>query len=200
VTAQAVTVLSVSGSLRRDSYNTRLLAAAARHFPAAVTCVPFRGLEAIPPFNEDSEHDPPPAVARWRAAIEDADALLLATPEYNSSLPGHLKNAIDWASRPARAGALRNKSVAVIGASSGMFGAVWAQADARKALSSAGARVLDRELAVASAADQFDDAGDLVDAELRTALKELVSALLEEVRLHALQPTHGQVSAGGTVR
>jgi chromate reductase len=119
----------------------------------------------------------------WRAAINDADALLFATPEYNSSIPGHLKNALDWASRPVAEAALRNKPAAVIGASTGMFGAVWAQAELRKALASAGARVLDRELPVAHAHEAFDCDGALLDQERIAELDEIVAELLGEAAL-----------------
>src|SRR5271167_1932973 len=142
-------VLGVSGSVRRGSYNGRLLRAAAGLLPPEVELVLFDELKAIPPFDEDDERAPARAVADWRQAIADSDALLFATPEYNSSIPGQLKNAIDWASRPVGRAALRNKPSAVIGASTGMFGAVWAQAELRKVLAAAGARVIDRELPVA---------------------------------------------------
>src|ERR1700736_1886406 len=112
-------VLGISGSLRRDSHNRRLLRAAAGLLPPEAELVLFEGLKAIPPFDEDDEPTPALAVERWRAAIGDADALLFATPEYNSSIPGQLKNAIDWASRPVATNVLRNKPVAVIGASTG---------------------------------------------------------------------------------
>ena len=113
----------------------------------------------------------PEAVQRLREAIAEADAVLIATPEYNSSLPGQLKNALDWASRPFPDNALRNKPVAVIGASTGMFGAVWAQAEARKVLGATGARVVDVELPVPHAEAAF--AGDrLADAEVHESLAE----------------------------
>ena len=195
----STTVLAVSGSLRRGSHNTRLLEAAARLLRPAASVVQFSGLEAVPPFNEDDEHEPSSAVLLWRAAIQQADGVLFATPEYNSSLPGQLKNAIDWASRPAGAGALRNKNVVIIGASTGMFGAVWAQAEGRKALASAGARVLERELAVPTAGEQFDELGDLLDDDLRASLQELLAAFLEEIRVTRSRLTSGQVSMGGTL-
>src|SRR5438270_6451885 len=122
-------VLGVSGSLRRASHNRQLLRAAADLLPPAVEFVEYDELAALPAFNEDDEADPGGAVADWREAIADADVLLFATPEYNGSVPGALKNAIDWASRPPEAPVLRNKPAAVIGASTGMFGAVWAQAE-----------------------------------------------------------------------
>ncbi|HUB75968.1 MAG TPA: NAD(P)H-dependent oxidoreductase, partial [Solirubrobacteraceae bacterium] len=167
-------VLGVSGSLRADSHNSRLLAAASRLLPADVEYVRFEGLKSLPPFDEDDERSPGPEVARWRAAIAESDGLLFATPEYNSSIPGQLKNAVDWASRPFDETVMRGKNAAVIGASSSMFGAVWAQAELRKVLGAAGARVVDRELPVSYAAEQFDAAGELLDADLQAALAEIV--------------------------
>jgi chromate reductase, NAD(P)H dehydrogenase (quinone) len=175
-------VLAVSGSLRRDSHNTRLLRAAAQQLPPAVELKLYAGLKEIPPFDEDDEAAPAGEVASWRAAIEASDAVLFATPEYNSSIPGQLKNAIDWASRPKAEAALRNKPVAVIGASMSMFGALWAQAELRKVLSSSGARVLDAELAVATAHEAFNDDDALVDAELGHALGTVVEGLIDLAR------------------
>jgi chromate reductase len=171
-------VLGVAGSLRRESHNRRLLRAAARLLPPEAELVPFEGLKAIPPFDEDDEPSPGPAVEAWRRAIEDADAVLFATPEYNHSIPGQLKNAVDWASRPSASAALRNKPVAVIGASPGMFGAVWAQAELRKSLAGAGARVLDRELPVAGADEAFTDDGRLLDPELEQELESVLAELV----------------------
>jgi chromate reductase len=121
----------------------------------------------------------------WRDAIESADAVLFATPEYNSSIPGQLKNAVDWASRPKAEAALRNKPVAVIGASTSMFGALWAQAELRKVLSAAGARVLDTELAVATAHEAFDDEEQLIEAELGDALSSVVQDLADAAQRRA---------------
>src|SRR5438309_1321209 len=160
-------VLAISGSLRRDSHNRKLLRAAAELFPRDIEVELWDGLKAVPPYDEEDDTEPAPAaVARLRAAIAGADALLIATPEYNSSIPGQLKNALDWASRPVATNALRNKPVAVIGASTGGFGAVWAQAELRKVLAALGARVLDLELAVPHAHTRFQE-GDLTDAEIR---------------------------------
>ncbi len=122
-------VLGISGSLRRDSHNTRLLRGLRALLPAGVELEIFDGLAAIPPYSEDDEHTWPPAVARLRGAIAGADAVLVVTPEYNGSIPGQLKNALDWVSRPAGASQLAGKPAAVLGASTGLFGAVWAQAD-----------------------------------------------------------------------
>jgi chromate reductase len=121
-------------------------------------------------------------VARLRSAIAGADAILIATPEYNASIPGALKNAIDWASRPYPDNVLRGRPVAVIGASTGIFGAVWAQAELRKVLHHAGAHVLEDELPVGSAAQAFEADGALRDPELRERLGGIVDGLLREVR------------------
>jgi chromate reductase len=176
-------VLGISGSLRRDSHNGRLLRAAAALLPPDAELVQFAGLKAIPPFDEDDEGAAGAAVAQWRAAIVDADALLFATPEYNHSIPGALKNAVDWASRPFATAALRNKPAAAIGASTGMFGAVWAQAELRKSLAAAGARVLDRELPIGEADEAFDSAGTLVERDQELELGEILAELLAQIDL-----------------
>jgi chromate reductase len=172
-------VLGISGSLRRDSYNSGLLRAAADVLPSGVELEVFDGLKAIPPYDADDDLEPTPAaVADLRAAIERADAILIATPEYNGSISGVLKNALDWASRPARESVLRNKPVAVMGATTGMFGAVWAQAETRKVLSTIGARVIDREVPVARAqyAWEHDDRlAPELEAEIGGVLVELVA-------------------------
>ncbi|MFY9578818.1 MAG: NADPH-dependent FMN reductase [Gaiellaceae bacterium] len=175
-------VLAVSGSLRRDSHNTKLLRAAEELAPAGLEFERYEELESVPPYNEDRDGDEAPlGVAHLRARIAGADALLIATPEYNSSVPGQLKNAVDWASRPVRAGALWGKPVVVIGASSGMYGGVWAQAELRKILATAGARVVDAEVAVSRAAERFDADGRLVDEEIRDELRAALDSLVAEV-------------------
>jgi len=177
-------ILGISGSLRRDSHNTSLLRAAAEAAGPELEFELYEGLKQIPPYDEDDDLDPRPAsVARLNEAIASADAVLFSTPEYNSSIPGHLKNALDWASRPIAEAALRNKPAAVIGASTGSFGAVWAQAELRKALAAAGARVIDRELPVALAHEAFDVDGALLDQERTAALDEIVAELLGEAAL-----------------
>jgi chromate reductase len=171
-------LLGISGSLRRDSHNTRLLRVAVQLAPPPAELELFDGLKDVPPYDEDDDVDPAPdAARRLRQAIAGADALLIATPEYNSSLPGQLKNALDWASRPFPDNVLRNKPVAVIGASTGAFGAVWAQAEARKVIGATGARVIDVELPVAGADGAFD--GDrLADRELEGHLSEILGQLI----------------------
>jgi chromate reductase, NAD(P)H dehydrogenase (quinone) len=178
-------VLGVAGALRRASHNRVLLRAAAELLPPDVEFVEFDRLKALPPFDEDDEPEPGLAVERWRRAITEADAVLFATPEYNASIPGWLKNAVDWASRPSSDPALRNKPVAVIGASTGMFGAVWAQAELRKSLATAGARVIDRELPVAVADEAFTPEGRLRDEDLSLELAGILAELVENVELRA---------------
>ncbi|MFL5782336.1 MAG: NADPH-dependent FMN reductase [Thermoleophilaceae bacterium] len=175
-------VLAIAGSLRPGSYNRKLLLAAGELLPDDVELDVYEELKAVPPYDEDDDVEPAPAaVARLRAAIAGADAILFATPEYNSSIPGQLKNAIDWASRPLATNVLRNKPVAVVGASTGAFGAVWAQADLRKVLGATGARVVDVELPLGHAPQRFDEAtGALIDENLRDELREVVWSLVDE--------------------
>ena len=181
-------ILGIAGSLRPDSYNRRLLLAVAELLPDDVALEVWDGLKAVPPYDEQDDVEPAPAaVARLRAAIAGADAVLFATPEYNSSIPGQLKNALDWASRPLATNVLRNKPVAVIGASTGVFGAVWAQAELRKVLGAIGARVVDAEVAVGQAEERLAP-GRPVDHDLRDQLREVVWSLVDEtvpVRLAA---------------
>jgi chromate reductase, NAD(P)H dehydrogenase (quinone) len=174
-------VLAISGSLRSGSHNTKLLRAAAEFVPDDVQFELWEGLKAVPPYDEDDDKDTAPAaVARLRAAIAGADAVLIATPEYNSSIPGQLKNALDWASRPAATNVLRNKPVAVVGASTGAFGAVWSQGELRKVLAAIGARVAEAEVTVGHADKRFDDEGKISDEDLRAELRETVDILVAE--------------------
>jgi chromate reductase len=176
-------ILGISGSLRRDSHNTSLLRAAAEGAGPDVELELYDGLKEVPPYDEDDEaHPRPDSVARLNAAIAEADAVLFATPEYNASIPGQLKNAIDWISRPVATNMLRNKPVLVVGASTGAFGAAWAQAELRKVLAALGARVLDLELPVPHAHTRFDD-GALADDEIRSSLADAVEALVGEIQL-----------------
>lgn len=172
-------VLAISGSLRRDSYNSRLLRAAAILLPPDAELALCASLKDIPPFDEDDEDDEDGpahiAVARLRRAVARTDAILLATPEYNGSIPGQLKNALDWLSRPYATNPLRGKRVAVIGASVGPYGAVWAQAEARRVLDAIEAQVLDRELPLGAASEQFDASGRLLDDDVVAQLRELLS-------------------------
>jgi chromate reductase len=172
-------VLGVSGSLRRDSHNTRLLRGTQTLLGGDVELVLFDGLADIPPFNEDDEQSPPAAVAAFRAAIADADAVLVATPEYNASIPGVLKNALDWVSRPHATNPLKGKPAAVIGASTGLFGAVWAQAETRKVLGTIGAEVVDRELPIGQADEALGEDGLPIESDAVEALSATLDELLE---------------------
>jgi chromate reductase, NAD(P)H dehydrogenase (quinone) len=174
-------VLGISGSLRRDSHNGTLLRAAAELLPPPVELEVFEGLKAVEPYDEDDDRRLGPVGARrLREAIEDADAILIATPEYNHSVPGQLKNAIDWASRPLGENALWGKPVAVVGASTGMFGAVWSQAEVRKSLGASGARVIEEELPVGHAQEAFSDDGRLKDPELRDRYQQILDQVISE--------------------
>jgi chromate reductase len=177
-------ILGVAGSLRADSLNRRLLLAAADELPPGAELVPFEGLKAIEPFDETDEHETGgglPGADAFLDAVRDADGLFFVTPEYNGSIPGVLKNAIDWASRPTPATSpLAGKPAVAVGASTGMFGAAWAQAELRKALGLAGARVIDRELAVPTAHEAFHDDGRLRRRATRERLGEILAELVEE--------------------
>ncbi len=175
-------VLGISGSLRRDSLNSALLRAAAERLPAGAELVEWERLGEVPPYDADLEAEGVPAVVEeLRAAVRSADAVLLATPEYNHSLPGQLKNALDWISRPAGQSALNGKPAAAVGASTGMFGAVWAQAEARKVLGALGGRVIESDLPVSRAADQYHDGELDLTPEQGRRLGEILSELLAEV-------------------
>ncbi|MGI9097485.1 MAG: NADPH-dependent FMN reductase [Solirubrobacteraceae bacterium] len=182
----SIRVLAISGSLRRGSHNTKLLRAAATLMPPGSELALWDTLKGVPPFDEDDEAEPPhTVVAGLRQSVGRADAVLLATPEYNHSVPGQLKNALDWLSRPLATNPMQRKPAAVIGASSGIFGAVWAQAETRRILDALGARVLDRELPVGTAAEQFDADGRLLDHGLAAQLRELLEDLVDGARLGA---------------
>jgi chromate reductase len=169
------------GSLRRASFNTALLREAARLAPLDMEFEFYSALEVLPPYNEDRDTERPPAEAvRLRRAIAAADAVLISTPEYNGTVPGQLKHAIDWASRPkGERAALWNKPVAVIGASTSQYGALWAQDHVRKALGLAGARVLESGVSVARADQQSAKNGELTDGEIRAQLQSLLADLSE---------------------
>jgi chromate reductase len=171
-------VLGLSGSLRGASLNSTLLRAAGAELPVEDTFVEFDGLAAIPPYNEEHDGAEAPAeVQALRAAIAGADAVLIATPEYNGSIPGQLKNALDWASRPYGQSALGGKPVGVLGASMGQFGAKWAQEDLRRVLGIIGAAALERIVPVGTAHEAFDAEGNLVDPAQRAEVATLVAEL-----------------------
>jgi chromate reductase, NAD(P)H dehydrogenase (quinone) len=177
-------VLAISGSLRRLSYNTGLLEAAMTNAPEGVDIELYQELESLPPYNEDKDTDtPPPAVAELRRRITEADAILISTPEYNTTMPGQMKQVVDWASRPYGPGAaLYSKPVAVVGVSVTDYGALWAQDHLRKALAIAGARLTDIDLSVGGAQTKFNEHAKLTDPETLGRLEEVLSALVSHHR------------------
>ncbi len=166
-------VLGVSGSPRAESYNTALLREAAKLAPAGAQVELWEGIGDLPIYDQDLEADVPESIRRLREDWGSADAILFATPEYNGSVPGGLKNAIDWASRPTTDAALRNRTVAVVGASQGQFGALWAQQDLRRILGIAGARVVGEPVPVSRVHEGYDESA--IDG-IRDVLEALVQA------------------------
>jgi chromate reductase, NAD(P)H dehydrogenase (quinone) len=198
-----VHILGLCGSLRDGSLNFRLLEAAGRSLTDDVSLELSAHVAALPLFDEDLEVEPlPHAVQRFHAAIRNADAILVASPEYNGSLTGPLKNALDWASRPAGDAVLRAKPLAVVGASPSRFGAAWAQAETRRIADRIGADVIPLELPVAKAADAFTVSGDLRDPDLACRLQRLMTALVDLARglteLEHLAVQHDAVQVGAT--
>jgi chromate reductase, NAD(P)H dehydrogenase (quinone) len=189
-------ILAVSGSLREGSFNTSLLRATLEAAPEGVALELWEGIGELPLYHEDLDAgnvagkagdvrreawgDVPESVRRLREDWAAADAILFSTPEYNGSVPGGLKNAIDWASRPRLDAVLRNKPVAVIGASTGQFGALWAQQDLKRILGIAGARVVGTEIPVSRAHERFDHEGRLLDAEVFEQLRLHLTTLASE--------------------
>ena len=177
-------LLGIVGSLRADAYNAMLMRAAGEHLPDGVELAVLDAelLRAVPAYDADAEDAPSEAVEAVKAAISEADGVLFATPEYNGSIPGFLKNALDWVSRPFEHNPLRNKPVAVVSASTGMFGAVWASAELRKVLGLIGARALDRDTPVGLAQSAFGADGRLESPEALEALETTVHDLVQMVR------------------
>jgi chromate reductase len=172
-------ILGIAGSLRTASYNRGMLRAAVDVAPAGVTILPCE-IGSLPLYDGDIEvtGDPQP-VLELKESIRSADALLISTPEYNTSIPGVLKNAIDWASRPPMRSPLWEKPVGVMGASWSRFGTVRAQTDLRKILHSAGCLVLPNpQIYVANGERYFDDKGRLNDDETREQIGALLEALV----------------------
>jgi chromate reductase len=173
-------ILAVSASLRESSYNTSLLQAAIEAAPEGIELELWEGIGELPLYDEDLERDVPESVRRLREDWAATDAILFSTPEYNGSVPGGLKNAVDWASRPRLEAVLRNKPVAVVGASTGQFGALWAQQDLKRILGVAGARVVGTEIPVTRAHERFDTEGRLLDGEIFEQLRLHLTTLASE--------------------
>jgi chromate reductase len=184
-----VRILAIPGSLRAGSWNAALLQLAQVRAPEGVEVEIWDGLRHVPPFSEDHEGDEvPEPVHDLRSAIASADALLVATPEYNGGAPGQLKNALDWASRPYGLAAVIGKPAGVISASTGSFGGRWAQEDIRKALRLSGAAVLGEGLAVGKAAERLVELGEAdeeIVAGIDDVLGRLAAAVAEQYALTA---------------
>nr|MBA2299125.1 NAD(P)H-dependent oxidoreductase [Actinomycetota bacterium] len=181
-------ILALSGSLRQGSHNTDLLRGAAAAAPDGIEIELYHGLKEIPPYDADDDRpgERPVAVERFKAALTEADGILVATPEYNSSIPGVLKNALDWASRPLVESPVRGKPVAILSSSTGMFGGVWAAAETRKVMGALGARTLEETVAGAKADVRLADGVDAaLLAELRAVVDALAAAVDERVALAA---------------
>jgi chromate reductase len=183
-----VKVLAISGSLRKGSFNTMALRAAASLAPEGVTVTIHDGLRDIPPYDDDVRAGSgyPPAVAAFRDALKAADALLIATPEYNFSVSGVLKNAIDWASRPPEQ-PFDGKPIAIMGASGGAVGTARAQYDLRKMFVFLNGHVLNKpEVMIGQAQTRFDAAGNLTDEATRGLIAQQLAALRDwTLRLRA---------------
>lgn len=180
--AEPVRILGIPGSLRKDSYNRALLRATGPLLPADARLETF-DLQGIPPFNQDEERNPPARVAEFKARIRAADAILFVTPEYNYSVPGVLKNAIDWASRPYGDSAWQGKPAALMGASVGTLGSARAQYHLRQILVTLDMPTVNQpEVMIAKAADRFDARGELLDDTSKQLIRRLLEALVNLAR------------------
>lgn len=175
-------ILAICGSLRKASYNRRLIEAAVRLAPEGMTVEIYEGLREIPPFDQDQDRELPPRVAALKDRWEAADGILVATPEYNYGPPGVLKNAFDWLSRPPGTLAYRHKPIALMGASPGFFGTTRAQLSLRQMFASVNADVLLKpEIYVMRAMEKFDENGELIDADAVTLLGQFLEAFRDHV-------------------
>lgn len=175
------TIVGIAGSLRAGSYNKKVLAAVATHMPEGVSFTEL-DISSLPMFSEDLEGSVPEAVTAFKTAIEQADAILIATPEYNRSVPGALKNAIDWASRPYGHNSFAGKIVATMGATQGTLGTAVAQSHLRQILVYLDAQVIGQpEVYISSVQDKCDDTGALTDAGTHDVLERLVKKVIEKI-------------------
>ncbi|OQW31472.1 MAG: NADPH-dependent FMN reductase [Nitrospira sp. SG-bin1] len=175
---EIIKILGVAGSLRKESYNRFVLRAAIKLAPREAQLDTFE-LDDIPPFNQDHEREPPHAVRAFKTAVRTADAILIVTPEYNYSVPGVLKNAIDWASRPYGDSAWDGKPVGVMGASVGTLGTARAQYHLRQMFVFLNMFPLNQpEVMIAQAEDKFDNEGNLKDPNTTQRIRELLEALI----------------------
>lgn len=179
--ADKITILGIAGSLRNASFNRAALRAAQKLVPENTSLAIFE-IDGIPGFNQDEEKNPPPKVSELKARIRAADAILLVTPEYNYSIPGVLKNAIDWASRPYDDSAWNGKPVAIMGASVGAFGSARAQYHLRQAFVFLNMDAVNQpEVMIGNAAQRFDEQGNLTDDQSKTLIRQLLQNLVQKV-------------------
>lgn len=175
-------ILGICGSLRKASFNRAALTAAQSLLPSGATLETF-DLDGIPVFNQDNEQSPPPRVVEFKDKIRAADAILFATPEYNYSVPGALKNAIDWASRPSGQSAWKGKPAAIMGASAGMLGTARAQYHLRQCLVFLDMPAVNQpEVLIGTASQKFDAQGQLVDQQAKDLMAKLLTNLVELVQ------------------
>ncbi|HEY8562581.1 MAG TPA: NAD(P)H-dependent oxidoreductase [Pyrinomonadaceae bacterium] len=173
-----VKILGIAGSLRRESYNRSALRAAIELAPEDARIEPFE-LNEIPVFNQDDEYAPHPSVTEFKRRIREADGILIVTPEYNYSIPGVLKNAIDWSSRPYGDNAWDGKPVAVMGASVGIFGTARAQYHLRQTFINLNVQTLNQpEVMIGSAHERFDEQGNLKDETTKKLIGQLLQSLV----------------------
>ncbi len=176
-------ILGIAGSLRRKSYNRAALRAAIQLVPAETTLEIF-DLDGIPGFNEDKEQNPPAQVVELKKRVRAADALFFVTPEYNYSVPGVLKNAIDWASRPYGDSAWSGKPAAIMGASTGAIGTARAQYHLRQSFVFLNVLAINQpEVMISNAASRFDDEGNLTDEKTKGYIRKLLQSLVDWTRL-----------------
>jgi chromate reductase len=188
-------VLAITGSLRQEAFSTRLVESARDLAPEGVEIDRYERLEEIPGFNQDHESGVSEVVEDLRRQITEADALLVITPEYNASMPGQLKNAIDWASRPHGESALAGKPAAVLSSSPMPFGAIWANQQVRKAFTITGTPTVERELAIGKIDEKIDSEDRITDDTARTDLAALLAELNELVAVIADQRDQEAVAA-----
>jgi chromate reductase len=186
--SRPVRILGIAGSLRRESYNRAALRAATELVPEGATIDTF-DLDGIPGFNQDDEQNPPAKVVELKRRIREADAILIVTPEYNYSVPGVLKNAIDWASRPYGDSAWDGKPAAIMGASIGAIGTARAQYHLRQMMVFLNMYPINQpEVMIGNAAARFDGQGNLTDETTRDFIRQLLQNLVDWTRRIAQEP------------
>jgi chromate reductase, NAD(P)H dehydrogenase (quinone) len=188
-----IRILGIAGSIREGSYNRGALRAAVELAPEGVEIEMF-DIGPIPPFNQDEDQAPPEIITEFKRKIREADAIIFATPEYNYSIPGVLKNAIDWASRPYGDSAWEGKPAAIMGASIGGIATARAQYDLRKVMVFLNMFPINRpEVMIGNCSDKFDAEGNLTDERSRQIIGQMLEALVDWTR--RLQPKGQQAAS-----